>query len=513
MTATSMNDPQVFLVGAGPGHPGLLTLRGAECLALADLVVYDRLVPVELLEHAPPKAERLCVDQLPGCHPDRWPHIHRAVIEAARQGKRVVRLHGGDPFLYGRGAELVEALRQEGIEYEVVPGVTSGLAVPACAGIPVTHRLHASAVAFVTGHEQPGKAESKLDWAVLARFPGTLVIYMGLSRLSIIVEALLAHGKPPDTPAAAIHRGSTPHQRTVEASLADLPAAVQSANLTAPAIIVIGPVVGLRSHLDWFEKRPLFGKRVLVTRPRHQSRDLCKRLEDLGAVALTWPILDIREPSDWSAVDRALAELSTYQWLVFTSANGVHALLRRLRQTGRDLRALGRLRLAVIGPGTADALREYHLEPDLIPAEFRSEALAAALKKQAAGQRVLLARADRGRELLREELAGVADVEQVAVYSQVDGGVDNPEIVEQLRQGHIDYVTVTSSNIARGLARLLDGEARAYLERGAVKLVSISPVTSAALREVQLPVAAEAEEYTTAGVLRALLALAAARDR
>jgi uroporphyrinogen III methyltransferase/synthase len=504
-----MNDPQVYLVGAGPGHPGLLTLRGAECLARADLVVYDRLVPVALLEHAPEKAARLCVDQLPGCHPDRWPHIHRAVIEAARQGKCVVRLHGGDPFVYGRGGELAEALHEEGIPYEVVPGVTAGLAVPAFAGIPVTHRLHASAVAFVTGHEHPGKADGRLDWPALARFPGTLVVYMGIGRLAEIAETLLAHGKPPDTPAAAVHRGSTPQQRTVAAPLAALPAAVAAANLTAPAVVVIGPVAALRPRLAWFEGRPLFGKRVLVTRPRHQSRDLCARLEELGAVALTLPILDVREPPDWSAVDRALAQIGSYRWLVFTSANGVHALLRRLLQTGRDLRALGGVSLAVIGPGTADALREYHLEPDLVPAEYRSEALAAALKERAAGQRILLARADRGRELLREELAGVADVEQVAVYSQVDAPADQPEIVEKLTRGEIDYVTVTSSNIARGLARLLDGPARQRLERGDIKLVSISPVTSAALRELGLPVAAEAEEYTTAGVVRALVALAA----
>jgi uroporphyrinogen III methyltransferase/synthase len=500
--------PQVFLVGAGPGNPGLLTLRAVECLAQADLVLYDRLVPLRLLDHAPPNAERVCVADLPGCHPDRWPHIYRTLIEAARQGKRVVRLQGGDPCLFGRGGEEAAALREAGISYEIVPGVTAGLAATAYAGIPVTHRQHASAVAFITGHEQPGKADSRLDWAALARFPGTLVFYMGISRLAHITQALQDHGKPPDTPAAVVRWGTTGEQRTVEAPLSDLAAAVQAAHITAPALVVVGPVAALRPSLAWAEQRPLFGKRVLVTRPRQQAGDMVRRLELLGAVPHVLPTVEIREPADWAPVDRALAELSSYQWLVFTSVNGVHALLRRLRQTGRDLRALGCIRLAAIGSSTAEALRSYHLEPDLVPEEFRSESLAAALKEQARGQRVLLARADRGRELLREELAAVATVDQVAVYSQIDSLEAPPDILEQLRAGEMDYVTVTSSNIARALVGLLDPATRRQLEEGAVKLVSISPVTSGTLRELGMPVAAEAQEHTTAGVLEALVALA-----
>jgi uroporphyrinogen III methyltransferase/synthase len=503
-----MQEAKVYLVGAGPGNPGLLTLRAAECLACSDVVIYDKLVPRRLLEHVPSTAERICVSELPGFHPNRYPFIHRAMIDAARQGKRVVRLKGGDPFIFGRGGEEAEALRQAGIPYEIVPGVTSGLAAAACAGIPLTHRAHASAVAFVTGHENPAKPETALDWGALARFPGTLVIYMGISRLTLIVRALLEHGKAPDTPAAVIHWGSTGDQRTVEAPLYNLPAAVQAAGLVAPAIIVIGPVVTLRQRLAWFEQRPLFGKRVLVTRPRHQAGDLVRRLEELGAVPFVLPAVEVREPADWALGDAALARLADFQWLVFTSANGVHALIRRLRQIGRDLRALGPLRLAAIGPATAEALRSYHLEPDLVPAEFRSEGLIELLKEKAAGQRVLLARADRGRELLREELARVATVEQIAVYSQVDTLEADPEVLDCLRRGEIDYVTVTSSNIARALARLLDETCRARLQSGAVRLVSISPVTSETIRELGWPVAAEATEYTIAGVLQALTALA-----
>jgi uroporphyrinogen III methyltransferase/synthase len=500
--------PRVFLVGAGPGNPGLLTLRAVECLAQADLVLYDRLVPVRLLEHAPPACERVCVADLPGCHPERWPHIHRLLIEAARQGKRVVRLQGGDPFLFGRGGEEAEALREAGIPYEVVPGVTAGLGAAAYAGIPLTHRLHASGVVFVTGHEHHGKAESRVDWPLLARFPGTLVIYMGISRLAQITRALLDGGKAPDTPAAAIRWGTTGDQRTLEAPLHDLASAVQRAGLTAPALVVIGPVAALRPRLAWAERRPLFGKRVLVTRPRHQAGDLVRRLDQLGAVPVVLPAVEVREPADWAPADRALADLAGYDWLVFTSANGVHALVRRLRQTGRDLRALGGVRLAAIGPGTADALRGYHLEPDLVPPEFRSESLAAALKERAAGRRILLARADRGRDLLRQDLAAVATVDQVAVYSQVDALEGAAEVLEGLRTGAIEYVTLTSSNIARALLRTLDPHARTRIEAGEVKLVTISPVTSAAVREFGLPVAAVAAEYTTAGVLDALVALA-----
>src|SRR5262245_55498432 len=308
-----MKPPTVYLVGAGPGDPGLLTLRAVECLTQADLVVYDTLVPARLLDFAPAAAERICVKEVPGGHPARYPQIHDTLIEAARRGQRVVRLKGGDPFLFARGGEEAQALQEAGIPYEVVPGVTSGLAAAACAGIPLTHRGHASAVAFITGHEQPGKPGSALDWAALARFPGTLVFYMGIARLPLIVEALLSHGKSGDTPAAVVHWASTGDQKTLQTRLAELPEAVTSNGLTAPAIVIVGEVVALRGQLKWFEKRPLFGKRVLVTRPRSQAGDLVRALERLGASVMMLPTVEIREPADWADVDRALAKLATYQ--------------------------------------------------------------------------------------------------------------------------------------------------------------------------------------------------------
>src|SRR5262249_7768295 len=333
----------VALVGAGPGNPGLLTLRAAELLARADLVLYDRLVPVRLLDRVPASARRICVDALHGSHPERWPEIYQIRIAAARGGQRVVRRRGGDPFVFGRGGEEAEALRRAGVPYEVVPGVTAALGASAFAGIPLTHRQHVSAVAFVTGHEKPDKTDSFLDWPALARFPGTLVIYMGVARLPHIVQALLDNGKAAETPAAAVHWATTGRQRTVTAALRDLPAAVQQAELKAPSLVLIGSVVSLRAELAWFEARPLLGKRILVTRPGHQATEMMPRLEELGAVVSLLTAVEIREPADWAPVDHALADLAAYQWLVFTSANGVDALIRRLRQTGRDLRALGSL--------------------------------------------------------------------------------------------------------------------------------------------------------------------------
>jgi uroporphyrinogen III methyltransferase/synthase len=498
----------VYLVGAGPGNPGLLTLRAIECLAQADLVLYDKLVPPRMLEHAPAAAECVCVTELAEHHVERYAPVQRTLIEAARQGRRVVRLKGGDPFLFGRGAEEAAALREAGIPYEVVPGVTAALGAAACAGIPLTHRACASAVAFVTGHESPDKEGSALDWSALAHFPGTLVVYMGISRLTAIAEGLIRLGKPAETPAAVVQSATTGEQQTVTAPLAEIAAAARAAGVAAPALVVIGPVVALRRQLAWFEARPLFGKRVLVTRPRAQARDFARRLEQLGAVPYLLPGVEIQEPADWGPVDRALDRLAEFQWLVFSSANGVHAFLGRLRQTGRDLRALGPLSLAAIGPRTAEALRGYHLEPDVVPEVFRSEELAEALKGVVAGQHVLLARADRGRDVLPRELAAVARVEQVAVYRQADAVAPDPAVLDALRRGEIDFVTLTSPNVARSLLALVDAPSRSRLESGEVQVVTISPVTSAAVRAVGMPVAAEAAAYTADGVIEALVTLA-----
>lgn len=492
-------------MGAGPGNPGLLTLRALECLRLADLVVYDKLVPVRILDYAPSAAAKVCVTELAPRHVERCGPVHQLLIEAAQQGKKVVRLKGGDPFVFGRGGEEAEALRAADIPFEIVPGVTAALGAAACAGIPLTHRSHASAVAFVTGHENPTKPESTLDWSILAHFPGTLVVYMGIGHLENIEQALLKAGKPPETPVAAIQSATTGEQRIVECVLRGMTEKVRDAGLISPAVVVIGPVVEARSRLAWFEARPLFGKRILVTRPRHQAGAVIQQLELLGAVVHLMPTVEIRDPADWSPVDEALAHLDRYDWLVFTSVNGVHAFLRRLLAKGRDLRTLGPLRLAAIGPATAEALHAYHLHPDLVPAQFSSEGLAVELKAQVGGRRVLLARADRGRDLLRQELSQIAEVDQVAIYSQVDVGQSDPAILDLIRAGELDYVLLTSSNIARSFVKALDDQCRAQILHGKIKLVSISPVTSEDIKKMGLPVAAEARKATMAGLVEILV--------
>ncbi|HKB36196.1 MAG TPA: uroporphyrinogen-III synthase, partial [Gemmataceae bacterium] len=331
---------------------------------------------------------------------------------------------------------------------------------------------------------------------------------MGISRLEKIAQSLMEKGKPPETPAALVEWATLGRQRTIEAPLVDIARAGRAVGVAAPALTIVGPVVALREQVSWFEKLPLFGRSVLVTRPAQQSADLIHRLEELGAAVHALPAVMIGEPDDWGPVDEVLAQLPDYQWLVFTSVNGVHAFVHRLRQTGRDLRALGRLRLAAIGPATAEALRGYHLDPDLVPEEYRSESLVSALAERVGGQRVLLARADRGRELLREELAKVARVDQVAVYSQRDAPAADEEILALLRTGAIDYILLTSSNIARSLARLIPPDAHTAIREGRVRMVSISPVTSAAVRELGWSVAAEARVYTMDGVIEALVDLA-----
>jgi uroporphyrinogen III methyltransferase/synthase len=503
--------PRVFLVGAGPGNPGLLTVRGAEVLARADLVLYDQLVPERLLDLAPMNAERLCVRDLPGQHPDKYPHIHQKLIEVASAGKTVVRLKGGDPLIFGRGGEEAEALRAAGLAYEIVPGVTAALAAGAYLELPLTHRMHASAVAFVTGHELPNKPGNRLDWKALAAFPGTLAIYMGIARLPVIVGELLKYGKPPDTPAGIIERASVGEMRSVFATLATLEEARRHAGLEAPGLILVGEAVAQRAAHPWFESRPLFGQRVLVTRPAHQAAGMVRKLEHLGAVVSRMPVVEIRAPKDFSHLDRALGQLrhGEWDWVVFTSANGVHALLRRLDDLGRDLRDLGRVKLAAIGPKTADALREYRLRADVVPAStFSSEGLAEALKPHVAGMRVLLARANRGRELLRDALAAVATIEQVAVYEQADLAEPDAAILDALRRGEIRYVTLPSSNIARGVLGGFDETIRGRVERGEIRLVAISPETGNAVRELGLPVAAEATTFTEDGLIEAVVRLA-----
>jgi len=489
-----------------------LTLRAVELLNQADLVIFDKLVPQALLQHARVGARLVCVAELNANHPaDRQP-VLEAMIDGARAGQRVVRLKGGDPSIFGRGGEEAEALRRAGVGCEIIPGVTAALGAAAFAGIPLTHRNYSSAVAFVTGHENPEKPETSLDWAALARFPGTLVIYMGMSRLDRIVEHLIQLGKDPATPAAAVQWATLGDQNTLTATLRELPETVRLSGMTAPALVILGAVVELRERIQWFESLPLHGQRILITRPRQQGEDFARRIVAFGGVPYLLPTVEIRDPDDWDPVDRALRTLASYHWLVFTSSNGVRAFFERLFSIGLDLRAVGHLKFAAIGPKTAEALRRYHLEPDVVPPRFQSEDLAAALvHRLLPGERVLLARADRGRDVLRETLAGTHAVEQVAVYSQTDAVIDGAALLKHLRRGEVDFITLTSTNIARVLLTMLDETTRGRIREGEIGLVSISPVTSEEIRRHDLPVAGEAIEATMDGVLDAVVALARAK--
>lgn len=490
---------KVYLVGAGPGDPGLVTLRAVELLRRADVVAYDYLVNPTILGHCRHDAILISLGKHGGGRVKTQAEINSLLCQHAREGQAVIRLKSGDPMVFAHAAEELDCLVANGIPFEIVPGVTAALAAAGYAGIPVTHRDTASAVAFVTGQEDADKADSALDFTALARFPGTLVFYMGVTTADHWPGALIAAGKPATTPVAILRHISLPDQMRIDTTLDKVAAATRSARLRPPVVFIVGEVAAHGPAWTWFEKRPLFGQRVLVTRPAHQAADLSALLTELGAEVLLQPAIQILPPADWSQVDRALEALGRFEWLVFSSSNGVRSLLARLPVVGRDLRSLGHARIAAIGPGTAEELARYHLKPDLVPEEFRAESLAEVLKGGAAGKRFLLVRASRGREVLAEELTKAGGlVEQVVVYDSVDVELPQPEIAAQMAAGKIDWTTVTSSAIARSLAQMF-GESLCR-----TKLASISPITSATLRELGFDPAAEAGEYTMAGVVAAI---------
>lgn len=498
---------KVYLVGAGPGDPELISLRAVRCLQAADLVLYDGLVNPLVLRHTRAVAERTC--RVVGPHGERLDQqdINRRLIAAAREGKTVVRLKGGDPFIFGRGSEEAEALAEAGIPFEIVPGITAATAAAAYAGVALTHRRHASAVALVTGHEDPSKPDRTLDYRLLAEFPGTLVFYMALRRLEAICSELVAYGKPATTPAAMIGCGTLPAQRTVVGTLGDLPQAVARAGLRPPSLLIVGSGVTLREKIWWFEKRLLFGLRIGVARAEPQVWDLVDRIVERGAEPVLLPAIEIRPPEDWGPVDAAIDALKQYDWVVFTSANGVSAFLGRLWDRGGDGRRLAGTKIAAIGPATAAAVEEFHLRADVVPDSFRAEELADALAPLAQGRRVLWPRASRGRDVLPERLrAAGAIVDTVVVYQNVDVPQWPEPIRQRLEQGELDWLCLSSPSIARNVARLLPGAAWEHLRTRRIKVAAISPVTQAAAEDSGLPVAVVAKTYTWPGLLDAIAA-------
>jgi uroporphyrinogen III methyltransferase / synthase len=498
----------VYLVGAGPGDPGLMTARSLELIAAADAIFHDRLIPPGALDGAREDAELVYVGKAPdapkGGSADRrrsalQEEINGLLIEAARAGKSVVRLKGGDPFLFGRGGEEGEALREAGVEFEVVPGVTAGVAASAYAGIPVTHRDDASAVAFVTGHEDPEKPETALDWEALAAFPGTLVFYMGVRRLADNAAALIEAGRDAGEPAAAVERGTMDGQRTVTATLGTLAAAVEAEGIGAPALIVVGPVVGRRESLAWLERRPLHGRRVVVTRARAQASSLAAALRALGAEVVELPAIRIEPGLDDPEVGAAVAAIGEYSLVCVTSANGARLLFEALGSAGLDARALAGATVAAIGPGTAKELAAHGIAADVVPERSVAEALVEALKEtEVEGRRVLVVRPAAARDVLPDALRERgAEVDAVALYETVREQPE-PAAIEAARGA--DYVTFTSASTVRNLSEALGGE----LPDGA-RVVSIGPITSAAAREAGIQVAVEASRHDIDGLIEALL--------
>ena len=486
----------VYLVGAGPGDSGLMSARSLELIASADVVVYDRLIPATALDGARPDAELLYAGKEGGGPSVSQDDISGWLVEHGRAGKSVVRLKGGDPFVFGRGGEEAEALRAADVDFEIVPGITAGVAAPAYAGIPVTHRDAASAVAFVTGHEDPTKLESALDWAALADFPGTLVVYMGVRQLPGITERLIAGGRPGTEPAALVQRGTLPDQRAVAATLETIADVGREAGIKAPAIAVFGPVAALGSGLEWYRRPPLTGRRIAVTRARAQASGLAARLRALGASVVETPAIKI------VPLDGPAPELGEYDLVCLTSPNGVRLLFDRLAAAGRDARAFAGATVAAIGPGTARALAERGITADVVPEKFIAEGLIEALRDVPV-QRVLIARAAEARDVLPDALRERgAQVDVVALYETVAEELSEAELAAVATA---DYVTFTSSSTVRFF---LDAAGDDLQER--TRLVSIGPVTSETLRERGLEPHVEAARHDIDGLVDALLADAAA---
>jgi uroporphyrinogen III methyltransferase/synthase len=495
---------RVYLVGAGPGDPGLMSVRSLELIAIADSIFYDRLIPLGALAGARADAELVYVGKQPGVPSVPQEEIGARLIETAREGKSVVRLKGGDPFVFGRGGEEGEALRDAGVEFEVVPGITAGVAATAYAGIPVTHRDDASAVAFVTGHEDPEKDESALNWEALARFPGTLVFYMGVKRLADNAAALIAAGRDPEEPAAAIERGTMAGQRTVEATLGTIAEAVEREQVKAPALIVVGQVARRREQLGWLERRPLHGRRVVVTRARAQASGLARTLRELGADVVELPAIRIEPRTGSQEVRDAVARLGDYSLVCLTSPNGVQLLFEAMQGAGQDARALNGATVAAIGPGTARALAEHGIVADVVPERFVAEALVEALTDvEVEGKQVLVARAAEARDVLPDALRERGgDVDVIPLYETVREQPDDSEVE---RAQEADYVTFTSSSTVTNVVEALGDRFPT-----SARVVSIGPITSETARAAGLQVAVEAERHDIDGLLDALLADAAA---
>lgn len=498
----------IYLVGSGPGDPGLFTVKGVRCLKEADVVVYDRLAPESLLKHTKTEAELIYVGKKPGEPSMPQEEINALLVDLGRAGKNVVRLKGGDPYIFGRGGEEALDLLEAGIPFEEVPGVTSGVAAPAYAGIPVTHRGVSTSVAFITGHEDPTKGKQDVDWKKVANAADTLVLYMGLGRLREISDELIAAGKSPDTPTACVRWGTRTEQKTVSGTLGDIAEKVAEAALKPPAIIVIGEVVSLReAGLNWFEQRPLFGKRIVVTRARTQAGELSEVLRGHGAEVLEFPTIEIQPPDDFEALDKAILELDGYDWIVFTSVNGVEAFLGRLRHHGLDLRAVRRgTRISAIGPATADRVENAGLRVDVVPREYRAESLLEEISAHSLdGKRVLIPRAKVAREILPEKLREAGAIVNVPpAYESIPSSEGKEDLKALMESGAVDCVTFTASSTVENFVSAFGREEAARLAEK-TRIACIGPITADTATSNGLRVDVEADEYTIPGLVRSIV--------
>lgn len=497
----------VYLVGAGPGDYKLISVKGLECIKSADVLIYDRLADERLLSYASRTTELIYVGKASNAHTMVQEDINELLVHKALERKTVVRLKGGDPFVFGRGGEEALALVKHNIPFEIVPGVTSAIAVPAYAGIPVTQRGVAASFAVITGHENPAKAESSIQWDKLATAVDTLVFLMGVENLPYITAKLMECGRDADTPAAVIRWGTKPEQRTIVTTVGKAATDVENARLTPPAIFIVGNVVKLRQELTWFDKKKLFGKTILVTRAREQASTLTAELEQLGAACVVAPTIAIQPLNDFVALDAAIGSIERYQWLIFTSVNGVDAFFRRLTENKLDSRSLHSIKVAAIGVPTADRLKNYGIQADIVPLEFKAEGIIAALAGFVEpGMSVLIPQAFSARDILPKKLKelGVM-VETVPVYQTVMAHTDGQAVADKLEKNEIDLVTFTSSSTVTNLVKLLGADGTTLLKQ--CKIACIGPITAQTCRDHGIMPAVIAEEYTVKGLVAAIQAI------
>lgn len=484
-----MKQGKVYLIGAGPGDDGLITIKAIEKIKTADVVVYDYLANKKFLEYAKKNAEIIYVGKMGGKHTLPQEDINKLIIKKAKKGKVIARLKGGDPFIFGRGGEEAEEIVEAGIAFEVIPGVTAGVAAAAYAGIPLTHRDFTTTVAFITGHEDPTKDESNIYWDKISTGIGTLVFYMGIGNLEPNMKKLIENGRSPDTPAALIRWGTTQNQETLVGTVKDIAEKAKQANFKSPAITVVGGVVSLREKLRWFDKKPLFGKKIVVTRAREQASDFADLLKENGADVIEFPTIEIVPPKKWDGIDRAISKLSTphpalsskgrgnyYDWAVFTSANGVKYFVERLKKLGKDIRELKGIKICAIGPKTKQEIEALGIRVDFMPKEYRAEGIIKGLGR-VKNKNILIPRAEVAREILPEELVKKgAKVDVVTAYRTVKPKNKTDEIRELFKQGRVDVVTFTSSStVANFLDMFKKGEGVEFLK--SVKVASIGPIT------------------------------------